>query len=111
MDFSSTYEAGELTILLSGELDHHAAQSAWRGIASAIDARLPTTCTLNMGGVTFSDSSGIALLLRSQKKMSELGGTLKAVNVNAQPQRIFNAAKIERIVEITAGPSAVTSIG
>jgi stage II sporulation protein AA (anti-sigma F factor antagonist) len=106
MNVTSTYDAGNLTIHLSGELDHHAAQSAWNAIASAIDARLPSSCTLDLGGVTFSDSSGIAVLLRSQKRMRELGGTLTATNVNAQPLRIFNAAKIERLVEITSSLQA-----
>ena len=59
-----------LLLRLSGELDHHAAKGAIREMEEAIDAALPRNLVVDMGGVTFMDSSGIAVLLRTQRKCS-----------------------------------------
>ena len=59
----------ELLLELSGEIDHHGARNALKEVEMAIDAALPRLLTLDFSGVTFMDSSGIALILRSQQRM------------------------------------------
>ena len=92
--------AGEKTLLLSfsGEMDHHGVQNTLRRIELAIDAALPRTLTLDFSGVTFMDSSGIALILRSQRKMRLLEGELILCNVPQQAKRVLDAAGIHRIL-------------
>ena len=53
----------ELLLELSGEIDHHGARNALKEVEMAIDAALPRLLTLDFSGVTFMDSSGIALIL------------------------------------------------
>ena len=95
-------KAGERTLRLSfsGEMDHHGVRDALRRIELAIDAALPKTLTLDFGGVTFMDSSGIALILRSQQKMRLLSGTITLRNVPQQAGRVLEAAGINRLVNI-----------
>ena len=50
--------SGTLAAYLSGEIDHHAAQSLRKEIDAQIDDRLPELLTLDFSGVTFMDSSG-----------------------------------------------------
>ena len=62
----------ELLLEFSGEMDHHGARNALKEVEMAIDAALPQTLILDFSGVTFMDSSGIALLIRSQQRMQLL---------------------------------------
>lgn len=45
--------SGTLAAYLSGEIDHHAAQSLRKEIDAQIDDRLPELLTLDFSGVTF----------------------------------------------------------
>lgn len=91
-----------LTVRLKGELDHHAARSAMIEIEERIDSLLPRDCVLDLGELSFMDSSGIAVILRTQKRMNEIGGRTWVENVPKQPLRILDASGIERIIHITS---------
>lgn len=89
-----------LLLELSGELDHHGAKGALRELELAIDAALPTRLVLDLEGVTFMDSSGIALILRAQQRMHLMDGSVLVCNVPAQAKRVLDAAGIGRLVTI-----------
>ncbi|MCI8398282.1 MAG: STAS domain-containing protein [Oscillibacter sp.] len=89
-----------LLLEVSGELDHHGARSALRELEMALDAALPRNLVLDLGGVTFMDSSGIALILRAQQHMQLLEGGLLVRNVPPQAKRVLDAAGISRLVTI-----------
>ena len=90
----------KLLLELSGELDHHGARNALREVELAIDAALPRALVLDFSGITFMDSSGIALILRSQQRMQLLDGSLTVCNVPSQARRVLDAAGIGRLVHI-----------
>ena len=83
-----------------GEMDHHGARNALREMEMAVDAALPKTLMLDMEGVTFMDSSGIALILRAQQRMQLLDGSLLVCGVPQQAKRVLDAAGISRLVTI-----------
>ncbi|MBO5728191.1 MAG: anti-sigma factor antagonist [Oscillospiraceae bacterium] len=87
-----------LTATLSGELDHHAAKHIMTQLDGQIDRELPRQLTIDMGAVTFTDSSGIAVLLRAHRQMCRLEGELRVVNVPSQAKRVFQAAGLGRII-------------
>ena len=64
----------EICMALSGEVDHHHARGLMTEIEREIDRELPKHVTLDLGGVTFMDSSGIAVVLRCYRRTAELGG-------------------------------------
>lgn len=90
----------ELLLELSGDIDHHEARNALKDVEIAIDAALPRTLILDFSGVSFMDSSGIALILRSQQRMQLLDGSVVLRNVPAQAKRVLDAAGIGRLVSI-----------
>ena len=100
MNISTAFSSGRLTVFLSGELDHHGARNSLREVEMAIDAALPKTLVLDMAGVTFMDSSGIALILRAQQRMRLLDGSLLVCHVPEQAKRVLDAAGIGRLVTI-----------
>lgn len=91
-----------LLLEFSGELDHHGARDAIRRLELAIDAALPKKLVMDFGGITFMDSSGIALILRGQQQMQLMEGSLLVCNVPPQAKRVLDAAGIGRLVTIRA---------
>ena len=100
MQLESAYTDGCLCIRYTGDLDHHAARAAFCETEAFIDRFLPRRCILDFSGVSFMDSSGIALILRSQQRMQLLDGSLLVCNVPAQAKRVLDAAGIGRLVTI-----------
>ena len=100
MEIHTSYEAGRLTIYLSGELDHHEARCAMHRIEELLDEYIPKDCALNLAGLSFMDSSGIAVIIRVSRRMTALGGRAWVENPARQPQRVLDAAGIERLVPV-----------
>ena len=100
MEINAKSADRNLLLELSGELDHHGARNSLREVEMAIDAALPKTLVLDMTGVTFMDSSGIALILRAQHRMQLLDGSILVCNVPQQARRVLDAAGIGRLVTI-----------
>ena len=99
MQMTSFLQDKQLTIALSGEIDHHGAKSALRAIADKIDQYMPVLCVLDFRAVGFMDSSGIAVVIHTLRRMNELNGRLKLKQVPPQPMRVLAAAGVDRIVE------------
>ena len=100
MEIQSKNVDRNLLLLFSGEMDHHGARNALREVELAIDAALPRKLVMDFSGVTFMDSSGIALILRAQQRMQLLEGGILVCNVPAQAKRVLDAAGIGRLVTI-----------
>ena len=100
MEMQVTCADRNLLLELSGELDHHGARNTLREVEQAIDAALPRKLVMDLSGVTFMDSSGIALILRAQQRMQLLDGSLLVCNVPQQAKRVLDAAGIGRLVTI-----------
>ncbi len=100
MNYTSLLQEKQLTILLSGEIDHHSARQIMAAITAKIDVYLPRSCILDFSAVTFMDSSGIAIVIHSLRAMNELEGTLQLRNVPPQPMKVLRASGIGRIVTL-----------
>ena len=102
MNVTADQESGKLVICISGELDHHAAQKLMREIEKRIDLGLPRECVIDMSQLSFMDSSGIAVVLRSYKRMREISGKLTVEQVPRQALRVLDAAGVGLLVDVTA---------
>lgn len=100
MPISCVEEEQVLTARLTGEVDHHAAKGLMAALAEEIDAALPRQLELDMSGVTFMDSSGIAVVLRSWKRMRELGGVMTLRSVPPYAVKVLKAAGVDKLMEI-----------
>lgn len=101
MKITGSCQGGVLTLRFQGDLDHHVSGNAMEALSERIDAFLPRKCMLDLRGVSFMDSSGIALILRAEKKMRELDGCLYLSGVPEQPMRVLRAAGADRRLTIT----------
>lgn len=103
MNISTAFDAGRLTVYLAGELDHHEARNTIRIIDELIDEYLPRDCVLDMSGLTFMDSSGIAVIIRASRRMKVLGGRAWIENPAKQVRRVIDASGIDRLVPVAPG--------
>ena len=87
-----------LTASLSGELDHHRAREVMEELDRQIDAALPRKLTLDLAGLTFTDSSGIAVGVRPVPGMPQHPGGRAVVNAPEQARRVFQAAGLDKLV-------------
>ena len=100
MQFTSYLQNGQLTILLTGEIDHHSAKEYIRSITAKIEAYTPRICILDYHEVTFMDSSGIAVVINALRQMTSAEGKLELSGLNPQPLKVFMASGINKLVEI-----------
>ena len=98
MAITCIQEQRTLTARLSGELDHHRAREVMEELERQIGAALPRLLVLDLGELSFTDSSGIAVLIRAQRQMQRLGGELRVKRVPEQAGKVFRAAGLERII-------------
>ena len=89
-----------LIVILSGEIDHHCAQPMRAEIDAKIDDLQPSVLVLDFAGVTFMDSSGIAVALRGWQRMREVGGSVLLRHVAKQPRKVFEASGVGRMMTI-----------
>lgn len=100
MEMKYRAENRQLTIQLCGELDHHAAKVIMEGMDRCMEQNLPSKTILDLGGLTFMDSSGIAVVLRAKRRMEALGGNLVVVNIPRQAARVLDTAGLSRYVNL-----------
>ena len=100
MKVYSAYQEGRLTVYLQGELDHHGVKGSMESIERLLDQYLPRDCVLDLSGLNFMDSSGIALILKLHRRQRESGGRAWVENPAEQPARVIDASGIERLVKI-----------
>lgn len=100
MHLTSFLQDGELTVALTGEIDHHCAKKYIQIIEGKIEAYTPRVCILDFRDVTFMDSSGIAVVINALRSMSRIDGRLMVSDLNEQPMKVFRASGMDKLVNI-----------
>lgn len=100
MYLTSFLQDRTLTIVLTGEIDHHCAKEYIHSINGKIEAYSPDICILDFGDVTFMDSSGIAVVINALRGVTKIDGCLEVTGVNQQPMKVFKASGIDRLVKM-----------
>ena len=77
MHLTSYLQDGQLTVALTGEIDHHCAKKYITAISGKIEAYTPKICILDFQDVQFMDSSGIAVAINTMRMMKKIQGKLK----------------------------------
>ena len=98
MSVTGTSRDRVLELAISGEVDHHRAGEIMGDVDRYIDAGLPRQLTLDLSGVSFMDSSGIAVILRSYQRLRALGGALALRGVPPQAAKVLRAAGLDRLI-------------
>ena len=93
-------ERGELIFTVSGEVDHHGAKGLMQQIDSALERNISRCLVMDLSGVSFMDSSGIAVVINALRCMAKIEGKLILSDLGAQPLKVFRASGIDKLVDI-----------
>ncbi|MEU0117560.1 STAS domain-containing protein [Streptomyces bobili] len=83
-------------IELAGELDHHTAPQV-RAALPGLDLGRGKQLTLDLGGLTFCDSSGITLLIAARNHALAANATIALVAVPDRVSRIFRLVGLDQV--------------
>ena len=86
-----------LTVLLSGELDHHEASKIRGEIDKSLEEHRPQKLIIDFGGINFMDSSGIGLVMGRYKLISTWNGSIEITNVPKNLKRVMKLAGLEKL--------------
>jgi anti-sigma B factor antagonist len=82
-------------ILLSGRLDASQVEKA-----NAVFDQISQSCVVNFTDLEYISSAGLGVLLKTQKRLADAGGSLKLVNMNKHIKDVFRYAGFDTIFEI-----------
>lgn len=100
MQTLTLYADGCLTIFLKGELDHCAAQDAMLSIEELVEEYLPRQCILDLSGLSFMDSSGIAVILKADRLLKQSGAALALEHPPEQVQKVLKVAGLTQVIPL-----------
>ncbi|MBQ8207547.1 MAG: anti-sigma factor antagonist [Clostridia bacterium] len=100
--FISEYdeEKDRMTVVLSGEIDHHSAVSVRHEIDDMLMFTRPKKLIIDLSCVDFMDSSGLGLIMGRYSLMEKLGGETVIRNPSERVKKILSLAGMERIIRI-----------
>ncbi len=78
-----------MTLMLFGELDHHAAGNVRETVDALIQQKRPKELRMDFSGVSFMDSSGIGLIMGRYRMMQLYGGILRVINIPESLRKIM----------------------
>jgi len=100
MHLTSYLQGRTLTVVLTGEIDHHCAKNYIQAITAKIEAYTPQICILDFQEVVFMDSSGIAVVINALRNMAKIEGRLELVGLKQQPLKVFRASGVDKLITI-----------
>jgi len=100
MTVNHSLSDGLVRIELHGELGHHEAITAMQRINEIIEVHLPRRVQLDLAGLSFMDSSGIAVVMRTLRGCCDIGAALSLQGTPQQARRVLSAAGVDKVVDI-----------
>jgi anti-sigma B factor antagonist len=93
-----TEENGALVLRLHGELD----MASRDAIEPVIMAAITTvgSVTLDLGELTFCDSSGLAILITASQKVEANGSSVAVCNMRPPVRRVFEIAGLGDLIPV-----------
>lgn len=89
-----------ITVVLSGEIDHHNAAALRLEADEAIQSSLAPNVRLDFGDVTFMDSSGIGFVLGRYRIVESYGGNVEVVNLSDRLYSMMKLAGLDKLVTL-----------
>lgn len=97
---SSDYEAGVLTLSLSGDIDHHCAAALRQSVDREIYFYRPKTVRLQLCGVAFMDSAGLGFFMGRYQLCRTLGSAFRLVDPPPRVMRILELSGMDKKLAI-----------
>ena len=88
-----------LIFFVGGEIDHHGAKGILYEIDGELERNLGRCVAVDLSGVSFMDSSGIAVLLRIYRRVKEIDGRVTVRGTPEQAMKVLKAAGLQKLMK------------
>lgn len=105
-DIRTQTHGSTAVVAVAGEIDLSSVDAVWDSLANAL-ASESQTVVLDLGEVSFCDSSGIRAVLGANRRAGELGVRFVAIRPRAGAWRGFEILRVDRHVEFARSLEAV----
>lgn len=92
-------------VLVAGELDMSNAKRLGDRLAEA-EAGDPAELEIDLRGLTFMDSSGLAELFAAHRRARERGRHISIVKDHGPIERVLNLARVEDVIDVVEEPAS-----
>jgi anti-sigma B factor antagonist len=86
-------------IPLDGEIDLHISPRITTTLNAALKAK-PPNLVIDMGNVSYIDSSGLAVLIEAMQKVEKYGGRFALAALQEKVKPIFEIARLDQVFRI-----------
>jgi len=101
VDVSPATEGTPALIVLSGEMDILSVSQFAEAMVE-LEQSSPEAVVIDVGGLTFIDSSGINALVQTARSVEERGGRVVLASPDSHVQRVFAITHVNDIVAVAA---------
>ena len=96
------------TIALEGEIDLHESPRVKEHLNPIIDQKHPHVY-VDLSGVSYIDSSGLAIFIEAMQRIQSYGGKLALFGIQESVKAIFEIARLDRVFTIYPDKAAATA--
>ena len=94
-----TRQDGPNVLPLEGEIDLHVSPAIAASLARMIDKK-PPKLVVDLSGVTYIDSSGLAALIEAMQNVEQYGGQFALAGLQETVRVIFEIARLDQVFRI-----------
>ncbi|MBT3306266.1 MAG: STAS domain-containing protein [Alphaproteobacteria bacterium] len=98
MEHTIKEEGGAVIVALEGDVDLQSSPDARKVLLECVGKRMPVL--VDLSGVGYIDSSGVASLVESLQSARKSGSTLVLVSVSDGAQRVLELARLDKVFTI-----------
>jgi anti-sigma B factor antagonist len=103
----TTQDEGQNVVLhLAGELDLHNEHRLREHLRNLLADHEPDTLILDLSDLAFTDSTGLAVMVWTQKRLRRHGGHLELHNPRPPVQRVLQISGLEEFLHLQLHPQA-----
>jgi|SRR5581483_4401638 len=84
---------------LEGEIDLHVSPEVAEELRAMVEKK-PKVLVVDLGKVTYLDSSGLAVLIEAMQNVQAYGGKFAVAQVQESVQHIFEIARLDQVFRI-----------
>ncbi len=84
---------------IEGELDMHNVPQVRARLASVVEQQVPQVL-LDLTGVSYIDSSGLALFIENLQRIQAYGGQLRLFGLRDSVRQIFEISRLDQVFQL-----------
>ncbi len=99
LDIKTKMEGGTAVVHIAGEVDMYSSPAARTAILELVKKKV-RRIIVELDGVPYMDSSGLAVLIEGLQRCGEYGGSLHIAGVRDNVREIFEMTRLDKIFKI-----------